>query len=126
MAFIAEGRTPFGDGMFWVTLAGMAITAGIGTCRAMDVFYRQQLLMTDETGIVFFDAAVHLRRCRVHHMARLAEALFFRAVQRHWHILWRNLLIAAFRCIKNRKCGRFDLLGTVKQVNNELVNTRIP
>ena len=59
-------------------------------------------------------------------MTGLAKTLFFGTMQSNGGILRRNLLITLFRDIKNRQAGRFNLLGAVKQVNYELVNTRIP
>ncbi len=126
MALITEGSSALGDGVLRVTLAGVAITAGIGACGAMYVFYRQHFLVADKTGIILFNAVVHLCRRRIHNMAGLAETLLFGPMHGHRGILRQNLLIAVFRSIKNRQFGGFDLMAAVKQVYDKFVDPGIP
>ena len=81
VTFVTEFGPTLWDRVLRTTLAGVAIAAGIGTCRPMNIFYCQHLLVTDIAGITLFYAAVHLCRCRVHHVTRLTKSLFFWTMQ---------------------------------------------
>lgn len=125
MTLVTEFGPTLGDAMLGAALAVVAVTAGIGTGRAVHIFDRHDFLVADVTGVFSLDAAVHLGRGRVHDVAGLTEALAFGLVHHNRRIFRRHALSTSLS-EKDIQIGRLDLLSPLEKIDDNPVDARIP